>query len=179
MGLSLKAACLVILFFNLLGGIPPAAFCILGPKTGMRQLVQARYTFGLYFVTVASIMNMATTTGWGVIGTIVAGQTLSAVSGGSMSWAVGIVLVCLISLVIAFMGYKVVHFYERWAWIPSFIAILIAVGCGGHLLKHQAPTAPSTAQGVLSFGCTITSFTMTWATMASDFSVYITPQTTK
>lgn len=179
MGLSLKAACLVILFFNLLGGIPPAAFGILGPKTGMRQLVQARYSFGLYFVAVASVMSMATATGWAIVSTIVAGQTLSAVSGGSLSWNVGIVIISVVSLAIAFMGYKVVHTYERWAWIPSLVAILFATGCGGRLLSNQAPTAPATAQGVLSFACTVTAYTMTWATMASDFSVYITPDTSK
>ncbi|KIW20518.1 hypothetical protein PV08_01093 [Exophiala spinifera] len=179
MGLSLKAACLVILFFNLLGGLPPAAFSILGPKTGMRQLVQSRYSFGLYFVAIASIMSMATATGWAIVSTVIAGQTLSAVSGGSLSWNVGIVIISVASLVVAFMGYKVVHAYERWAWIPALVAILFATGCGGHLLANQAPTAPVTAQGVLSFACTVSSFTMTWAIMASDFSVYVTPDASK
>ena len=179
MGLSLKAACLVILFFNLLAGIPPAFFGILGPKTGMRQLVQARYSFGLYLVAIASLMSMATATGWTIVGTIIAGQTLSAVSGGDMTWTVGIVIVSIIALVISFMGYKVVHTYERWAWIPSLIAILIATGCGGRLLSNQAPTEPVTAQGVMSFACVVVAYTVTWATMASDFSVYINPRTSR
>lgn len=46
MGLSLRDASLVILFFALLTCIPPAFMGIGGMKTGLRQLVQARYSFG-------------------------------------------------------------------------------------------------------------------------------------
>ncbi|TID25689.1 putative purine-cytosine permease fcy22 protein [Venturia nashicola] len=174
-GLSLQAASLTILFFTLFAAIPPAALGTLGPQTGMRQIVQARYSFGLYAVTIVAIFNLATTTGWCIISTIVAGQTLSAVSGGSLSWNLGIVIITLIALIIAFLGYKVVHQYERWCWIPALVAITITAGCGGHLLKNQAPAEPATAAGVLTFGCVVTSFTLTWALMASDFSVYTHP----
>jgi purine-cytosine permease-like protein len=179
MGLSLEAASFVILFFTLFSAIPPAAFSVLGPQTGMRQIVQARYSFGRYAVVVVALFNLATTTGWSIVSAIIAGETLSAVSGGSLSWDLGIVIISVISLVIAFLGYTVVHMYERWAWIPALIAILITVGCGGHLLKYQAPTEPAVASTVLSFGCVIISFTVTWVTMASDFCVYMAPDTPK
>lgn len=162
MGLSLTAASLVILFFNMLSSIPPAAFAVLGLQTGMRQIVQARYSFGRYAVILVAIFNLATTTGWTIVSAILAGQTLSAVSGGGLSWDLGIVIMSLVSLVIAFLGYKVVHMYERWAWIPAFIAIIITVGCGGHLLKQQAPTEPATAAACLSFGGAVIAFTVTW-----------------
>lgn len=45
-GLDLRNSALVILFFTLLTTILPAFMCTLGPKTGMRQMVQARYSFG-------------------------------------------------------------------------------------------------------------------------------------
>jgi purine-cytosine permease-like protein len=179
-GLSLEAASLTILFFTLLSAAPPAAFGTLGPLTGMRQIVQARYSFGLYAVIIVALFNLATTIGWSIVSAILAGQTLSAVSGGSVSWDVGIVIISLCSLFIAFLGYKVVHIYERWAWIPAIIAILITVGCGGHLLKLQAPPAePATAAGVLTFACVVASFTLTWVTMVSDFCVYIDPSVSK
>ncbi|KAH8881458.1 purine-cytosine permease FCY21 [Thozetella sp. PMI_491] len=178
-GLSLESACLTILFFTLLAAIPPAALGILGPQTGMRQIVQARYSFGLYTILIVALFNLATTIGWSIVAAIIAGQTLSAVSGGSLSWDLGIVVICILSLVIAFLGYKVVHTYERYAWIPALIAIVITVGCGGSKLKMQAPTEPVTGPAVLTYGCVVTSFTMTWAVMASDFSVYIHPSVPK
>lgn len=45
-GMNLRDASLVILFFALLTCIPPAFMGIGGMETGMRQLVQARYSFG-------------------------------------------------------------------------------------------------------------------------------------
>jgi hypothetical protein len=52
------------LFFSLLGAIPPAALDTLGPQTGLRQMVQRRYNFGLYAVGIVALLNLATTTGW-------------------------------------------------------------------------------------------------------------------
>jgi len=47
--LSLRDASLVITFFTLLCTIPVAFIGTLGPKTGLRQMIQARYAFGYEF----------------------------------------------------------------------------------------------------------------------------------
>jgi purine-cytosine permease-like protein len=44
--LSLRDASLVIIFFSLIAYIPPAFMGTLGPGTGLRQMIQARYVFG-------------------------------------------------------------------------------------------------------------------------------------
>lgn len=46
MGLGLRDASLVILFFNILCALPVAYISTLGPKTGLRQMILARYSFG-------------------------------------------------------------------------------------------------------------------------------------
>jgi purine-cytosine permease-like protein len=51
--------------------------------------------------------------GYGTIDCIVGGQILSAVSGGTMSIVVGIVIVALVSWVVAVFGIKIFHIYER------------------------------------------------------------------
>ena len=51
--------------------------------------------------------------GWGTIDCIIGGQVLSAVSGGTMTIAVGIIIVALVELVIAAFGMKIFHLYER------------------------------------------------------------------
>jgi purine-cytosine permease-like protein len=154
-GLSLEAAFLAILFFSLLGAIPPEALGTLGPQTGQPQMVQARYSFGLYVVGIVTLLNLATTTGWAIVSAIVAGQTLSAVSGGSISWAIGIVIISLTGLTISFMGYKVVYTYERFAWIPALIAVVIIVGCGSYLFRLQSLTELVKAQTVLTYECVV------------------------
>jgi hypothetical protein len=37
---------------------------------------------------------------------------------------------------------KVLHQYERYAWIPALVAIIIATGCGGKKLTQQAVVEP-------------------------------------
>lgn len=44
--LSLRDSALVILFFNLLATSAPGVLATFGPKTGMRQMIHARYSFG-------------------------------------------------------------------------------------------------------------------------------------
>jgi len=51
--------------------------------------------------------------GYGMIDCIIGGQLLSAVSGGSMSIVVGIIIIAGISWVIAVFGMSIFHAYER------------------------------------------------------------------
>ena len=51
--------------------------------------------------------------GYCTIDCIIAGQVLSAVSGGNMTIAVGIVIVAVIMCLVAGFGLKVFHIYER------------------------------------------------------------------
>lgn len=44
--LSLRDSALVILFFNLLATSAAGILATIGPKTGMRQMIHARYSFG-------------------------------------------------------------------------------------------------------------------------------------
>jgi NCS1 nucleoside transporter family len=176
-GLSLRDASLVILFFTLISTLPVAYMCTWGPKTGMRQLVQARFSFGKYFVSILVLLNLATLTGFCVVDSIIGGQALSAVkSGETISATVGIVIISLLALVIAFFGFQVLHHYERWAWIPALIALIIATGCGGKGLSQQVEAPAATASQILSFGSLVAGFMLPWAALASDFSTYMHPK---
>lgn len=62
-----------------------------------------------------ALLTQCSTQGYGTLSTIIAGQILSAVSGGSMTIIVGIVVVALIGWVVAVFGMKVFHTYERYA----------------------------------------------------------------
>ncbi|EEP81585.1 conserved hypothetical protein [Uncinocarpus reesii 1704] len=175
-GLGLRDASLVIIFFNLLCTIPPAYLSILGPKTGLRQMIQARYTFGIYLVNILVLLNLATVSGFTIIDCVIGGQTLSALNdGGGVSVNVGIAVVAVIALFISFFGYRVLHRYERYGWIPILVSIIIATGCGGKHLSKQADAPPASAPAVLSFGGLIAGFLIPWAALSSDFCTYISP----
>lgn len=124
------------------------------------------------------ILNLATITGFTVIACAIGGQTLSAVTSGSLSLSVGIVIVSIVALLVSFCGYRVLHQYERYAWIFALIAIVIATGCGGNdLSKQTAAPPPIEASTVLSFASLIAGFLIAWAPLASDFTTYFHPDT--
>lgn len=176
-GLGLRDATLVILFFTLASTVPVAYLCTWGPKTGMRQLVQARFSFGKYFVSLLVLLNLATLTGFCVVDSIIGGQALSAVKEGkALDATAGIIIIAVLALGICFCGFRVLHVYERWAWIPALIALIVTTGCGGQGLSKQVTVAAATAPQVLSFGGLVASFMLPWAALASDFSTYMHPQ---
>ncbi|TDZ38026.1 Purine-cytosine permease fcyB [Colletotrichum spinosum] len=175
-GLSLRDSSLVILFFTLLSTLAPAFLATLGPKTGMRSMIQARFSFGRYLVSIPVILNLATLTGFCVIICVVGGQCLSAVSNGTLDADLGIVLIAIFSLLISFCGFRVLHFYESYAFIPAVVAIVIATGCGGSRLGEQAETATATAPPILSFGMIVASYMLPWACIASDLTTYFDPR---
>ncbi|KAI9373903.1 permease for cytosine/purines, uracil, thiamine, allantoin-domain-containing protein [Aspergillus egyptiacus] len=175
MGMSLRDASLVILFFNMLCTVPPAYFSTFGSRTGLRQMLHARFTFGYYIVSVIVALNLCTIAGFGVISSVLGGSTLAAVSGGSIDDTVGIVVIGICGMVVSFGGYNFLHQYERYCWLFALVAIVIATGVGGSRLSTQTPTQPPTAATVLSFGGVIAGFLIPWAGMAADFSVYCAP----
>ncbi|KXJ89299.1 permease for cytosine/purines, uracil, thiamine, allantoin-domain-containing protein [Microdochium bolleyi] len=175
-GLGLRDSVLVIVFFCLLTAALPAYLGTLGPKTGLRQMIQARYSYGRYLVSIPVLFNLATLVGFIVITLVIGGQCLSATTGGDLSSTVGIVICGILAMLISFCGYRVVHQYERYAWIPALIAIVIATGCGGSSLYQQAPAEPATAAAVLSFGMIVASYMIPYAAIASDFTTYLSPE---
>jgi purine-cytosine permease-like protein len=62
---------------------------------------------------ICALLNIVIMIGYGMIDCIIGGQLLSAVSGGSMSIVVGIIIVAGISWVIAVFGMSIFHAYER------------------------------------------------------------------
>ena len=72
-----------------------------------------RYFMGYHPSKIATLLNIILMEGYSTIDCIIGGQVLSAVSGGTMSIAVGIVIVAVIQVAIAAFGLKAFHFYER------------------------------------------------------------------
>ncbi|TDZ26219.1 Purine-cytosine permease FCY21 [Colletotrichum orbiculare MAFF 240422] len=178
MGLGLRDASLVIIFFASVTIVPPAFMGIAGSHTGLRQLIQARYSFGYYLVAVPLLLNAATVTGFSLSSAIAGGQTLAAVNPGHIDVKVGIVITCLVSFGASFIGYRALHMWERWQWLPSLIAIVIAVGCGGKNLWKQAEASPPTAAQIFNYGSLMAGYFITFGGIASDFTAYHDPSKT-
>jgi len=94
--------------------------------------------------------------GFTILNAILGGQLISAVSpNASLSPTVGIVIMAVVSLVIAFAGIKIVHIVERWLFVPvlvAFIVLLAVAGTGSEGLHVNRDLPESTARGVLGLG---------------------------
>jgi cytosine/uracil/thiamine/allantoin permease len=53
-GLSLRDSSLVFIFFGLATGLAASFLSVFGAKLGMRQMIQARFSFGYVFASTAS-----------------------------------------------------------------------------------------------------------------------------
>jgi purine-cytosine permease-like protein len=158
--LTFRPAVITIIFFNLLGTIPVAYFATFGPKLGLRQLTLSRFAFSLYFpACIPIVLNIIACIGWSTINSISGALVLRAVSSATqpkIPTAAAIVIITVLSLVPSFVGYRYVHAYERYAWIPIGIIFLIVLGLSAKYMDSQpwpGSDIPSnvTAGGVLSY----------------------------
>jgi purine-cytosine permease-like protein len=131
-GLTFRPAMLTIIFFNLLSTIPVAYISAFGPKLGLRQLTLSRFSVSLYFPACLPLTIQITgCIGWCTINSITGALILRAVSNPGqpiVPSAIAIVIIAVLTLVPSFVGYRYVHAYERYSWIPMTIIFIIALG---------------------------------------------------
>ncbi|OWZ31979.1 cytosine permease [Cryptococcus neoformans c8] len=173
-GLGLGDSMLSILFFNAATACIPAFMSTFGPKLGLRQMTSARYSWGFWGAKIVALLNCIACVGWSIVNTISGAQTLVAVSEYKISAAVGVVIIALVTLFIGLFGYRFVHQYERYSWLPTFITFLVMLGVSAkHLANVPWGVGQAEAAGVLSFGGTIWGFAIGWSSLSSDFNVYM------
>lgn len=85
----------------------------------------------------------------------------------------------MISFAASLLGYRALHLWTRWTWIPNLISLLVAVGCGGKNLYLQAAVPPATAPQILSYGGLIAGYFLTFGGTVSDYSIYHKPDASK
>lgn len=182
-GLSMKDSFLVIALVNIFSCGVPAYVAIFGPKLGARTMLVARYSFGYYPAILPALLNLISFVGFSAVNSIVAGQVLVAVNPGQLPITTGIVIVSIISMVISFFGYRVLHACERWAWLPITIAFILLAAFGGRHLgaaaSYNTGAGESTAGGILSFISLIVGFTLSWSGCSADFNSYMRPDVSK
>ena len=99
-----------------------------------------------------------------------------------MSIVVGIVIVALISWTVTVFGMAIFHTYERYAWIPQVIVLLILLGHAGphfHSSSQSTGGPDATTAGRISFFYLCLSVPLSWAAASSDFYVYYPESTNK
>lgn len=173
-GLDFKASVLCIVFFTAVSTFPPAYLASLGPKTGMRQMVQARYGLGWIPAIIIGLVNCISQIGFLALTVILGGQSLSLASGGSMSWTVGIVVAAIISLLLSFIGLRALHILSLASFPIVLLLFIVIAGVNGtelHMATSEIAKAAAkvTASGVLGYGASLIGFTISYASLAADY----------
>jgi len=173
-GLGFWDSLAVILIFNALGVLPVAFFSTLGPKLGLRQMTISRFSFGWVGGIIMALFNVAACIGWSVVNVIIGGQLVAALSGGKVpSWA-GILILAILTTVVSIYGYRYVHRYERYAWIPMaviFAIMLIVAAPHFHIVASSNTTTAAEIAALLSFGGAVYGFATGWSSYAADYNV--------
>lgn len=89
-------------------------------------------------------------------------------------WA-GILVIAAATFLVTLFGYKIVHTYERYSWIPCFIIFLIVLGefaHSGHFYNIPMGVGKSEAGAILSFSASVFGFATGWTSYAADYTVY-------
>ncbi|SMQ44892.1 unnamed protein product [Zymoseptoria tritici ST99CH_3D7] len=170
-------AMIVALIFNLIGITPVCFFSTFGPKFGLRQMVLSRFWFGWWGVKLIAIFNLLACLGWSAVNSIVGAQLLHATTPSLPGYG-GILIIALATLAITLFGYRIVHAYEFYSWLPAFLVFLITLGTFAHSGEFTPiPMGTGTAElgSVLSFGATVYGFATGWSSYAADYTVYQGP----
>lgn len=165
---------LTILFINMLAITPVSFFSTFGPPYGLRQMVLSRFWFGFYAVKLIAFFNILACVGWSAVNVIVGAQLLNAVNSDVPGYA-GIIIIAAATFLVTLFGYKVVHAYEFWSWIPSFIVFLIVLGefaHSGKFINLPMHTGNAEAGSILSFAASVYGFGTGWTSYAADYTVY-------
>lgn len=159
-----------IVLFNLMGVLPVASLACLGPRLGLRQMTISRFSFGWNTAKLLALLNVVACVGWSAVNAIVGGQILATATSGELPVWAGILLLAAITTPVAMGGYRFVHRFERFAWLP----MAIIFGWTG-LLAAQSwqapPPTPVNLPAFLSFGSAIFGFAASWSSYAADYNV--------
>ncbi|CCG23044.1 hypothetical protein CORT_0D01960 [Candida orthopsilosis Co 90-125] len=154
-----------------------AAYCaMMGPRSGCRQIVSARFLFGWWFVKIVALVCIIGVLGWSVVNCVVGGQILASLSGDRVPLWAGIVIIAGVTLIVAIGGIKQLLRVETFLSVPvnlSFLLLyIVASQKFQYLTLGDAISDSATIKGNwLSFFSLCYSITATWGGIASDYYI--------
>lgn len=176
-GNSFWWAVIAVLAGNVVGGAFMALHSVQGARLGVPQLIQSRGQFGFLGALLPVVLAACLYGGFYVVTAVLGGQALSAAMPGTFSVNGGLILLSLLSLGIALLGYRAIHVAARWAIWPLAIAVVVvtigSISHGGiELSGGSFKVGPfMTAVGLMA------TFLLTYAPYVSDYSRYLPEDT--
>ncbi len=164
---------IAIVIFNILGALPAAFFSTLGPRLGLRQMVISRFSFGWFGAGIMALFNVVACVGWSAVNIIVGGQLIEVLSKGAIPRQVGILVIAMLTTLVTIYGYKYIHIYQRYAWMPmAAVFCLLMIAAAPHLSIVPTPALNmAEVASFFSFGGAVYGYAIGWSSYAADYSV--------
>jgi NCS1 family nucleobase:cation symporter-1 len=174
-GGSLFWSVLAIVLGTLIGTLFMAFHSAQGPQLGLPQMIQSRPQFGYVGALLVWLFAYVQYAGFNVFNTILGGDAMSRTAHGSAKlW---VVILTAAALVIAVVGYDLIHKAERWltyAMIVIFGIFTVAL----FLIHYPAGTfgvGTFKASPFLGQFGVVAGYQISWAIYVSDYSRYLPP----
>src|SRR3989442_865693 len=133
----------------------------------------SRLSFGWVGGIIIALFYGAACLGWSAVNVIVWGELFVALSIGAVRRWVGILIIAILTTFVSLYGYRYVHRYERYAWIPMaliFAIMMVVAAPHFHAVATPAFGAAEIA-AFITFGGTIYGFATGWSSYAADYNV--------
>ena len=178
LGLNLFWAIVAIVVGNLVGTIFMAYHSAQGPILGVTQMIQSRGQFGFYggfFLFVAAFFLQF---GFFASSATLAGQALNTLS-PHISVPLGILIISVPCLLLAILGYRWLHAWQRWASLV--LAVIFAVFTIQAIVRAASrglpagtfSTSPPNWAVFLVVVSVAATYAISWAPFVSDYSRYL------
>jgi NCS1 nucleoside transporter family len=130
----------------------------------------SRFAFGWRSAQILALFNVAACIGWSAVNSVVGAQIIEVATAGKVRVWVGILLLAGITTPVSLYGYRLVHRFERIAWLPvGAIFVWIALLAYG---GFEMPAATPWDWGkFVSFGSAVYGFATGWSSYAADYNV--------
>nr|POE87585.1 purine-cytosine permease fcyb [Quercus suber] len=174
-GLDLTSSICICIFASLLGGAASGFCATMGPATGLRQISIGRYSMGWWPNKIIAALNIIQQIGWSAAGCITGGLALQAVSDGTISIAVGVVVIGVLSMLVSLVGLRAILVYEKYAWFIYLVIFLIIFGQTGRYannVKNPTVDPPADSGTVLSLIAIVYGSSASWCPVVSDYYVH-------
>lgn len=181
-GLSFQASISSAIVGTFLGTLIAGYGSIMGPRSGLRQMVGARFQFGWWPAKFVALLNFLTLLGWSVVNCVFGGQILASISNNKVPLEVGITIITVISFSIAIFGIRFVQMFETYFAVPVFITFLLLFVASGNKFDLSTPSTGNSrtvAANWLSFCSSCFGITGAWIAIASDYYVRFPENTPK
>jgi NCS1 nucleoside transporter family len=170
-GLPFWQAVLALVIGNLLGSVAHGVLSARGPAYGVPQMVLGRAAFGYWGnVLPAGLMSITAGIGWFAVNSVSGAFALSALTG--MPKLLGLVIIVLAQIAVAFFGHNLVHVFEKYALV--FLAVVFAITSVVILGKtHPGAATTHVPGGFLLTTSAAFGYAAGWNPYATDYTRYL------